>query len=228
VAGQDVPFALVKKAFVNGLLCLLMFGIPLFLGAGSLRFLNGWLFLGAFILPFLAVLLYFAFDNPDYFKKRVRGDEKERPQQVVMALLVLCALLMLLVSGLDYRFHWSSVPMQLVIASAVMMFAGFIMLFAVMKQNSFASRVIEVQRGQKVIDTGMYAVIRHPMYLAFTVIFGFAPLVLGSLYSLIPAAIIPCLISFRIKNEEAVLSKGLEGYDAYMKKIRYRLIPFVW
>lgn len=154
--------------------------------------------------------------------------EKEKSQDIYKILLTFVVIVVLLVSGFDYRYHWSTVPIVFVIIFTIAMICGIIMLFIVMKQNSYASRVIEIQEGQRLIDTRLYSVVRHPMYLAYSIIFCFSPLVLGSFYALIPTVFIPLLIAMRIKNEEKVLQKGLEGYDAYMQKVKYRLIPSVW
>jgi len=220
--------ALILRALLNCILVIIFFGLPLFLPAGTLRFWNAWLFLGLFDVCFLTILVYLALKNPEYAEKRFRGNETERPQRLVMGLLVTSALVMLVVAGFDYRFHWSSIPGVVVVAAAALIVAGFVMLFFVMSQNSYASRVVEIQEGQKVIDTGFYAIVRHPMYLAFTIIFCFAPVLLGSWYALIPAISIPVLLTFRIRNEEEVLLKGLKGYDAYVRKVKYRLVTFVW
>jgi len=219
---------LILRAVLNCVLIIIFFGLPLLLPAGTLRFWNAWLFLILFDACFLTILVYLASKNPEYAEKRFRGNETERPQRIVMRLLVASALLMLLVAGFDYRFHWSSVPVVVVGIAAALIVAGFVMLFFVMRQNSYASRVVEIQKNQEVIDSGMYSWVRHPMYLAFSVIFVLSPTVLGSWYSLIPAACIPTLLTFRISNEEKVLMAGLRGYDAYTRKVRYRLIPFVW
>jgi len=219
---------LILRTLLNCILVLIFFGLPLFLPSGTLRFWNAWLFLGLFDTCFFLILLYFVFKNPEYAAKRFKGYETEKPQRIVMSLLVSSALITLAVAGFDYRFHWSTVPVYLVFVFTIAMIAGFVMLFAVMKQNSYASRVIEIQEDQKVIDTGMYSIVRHPMYLAFSIIFCCWPFILGSLWSLMPAACIPFLITFRIRNEEEVLKTGLSGYEAYMQKVRYRLIPRVW
>ena len=219
---------LVIKAIVNCILVPIFFGLPIFLPAGSLRFLNAWLFLGLVFIFFLFISVYFALKNPVYLNKRLKYEEKEGPQKVIKYLLTLSALTMLVVSGFDYRFHWSAVPTLIVIIFTLVIIGGFIMLFIVMKQNSFASRVVEIQENQELIDTGLYSIVRHPMYLSFIIIFCFSPLVLGSFYSLIPVAFIPFLLTFRISNEEKVLMNGLKGFDLYMKKVKYRLIPFLW
>lgn len=219
---------LILRAILNGILAMVFFGVSLFLPAGTLAFWNAWVFLGLFVLSFLSILIYLALKNPEYAEKRFKANERERPQQVVMSLLVLSAIAMLVVTGFDYRLHWSSVPKGIVILSSILVLAAFVMLFFVMRQNSYASRVVEIQKNQEVIDSGLYSVVRHPMYLAFSVIFVLSPIVLGSWYSLIPAACIPILLTFRISNEEKVLMAGLKGYDAYVKKVRYRLIPFIW
>ncbi|MCU0373174.1 MAG: isoprenylcysteine carboxylmethyltransferase family protein [Ignavibacteria bacterium] len=129
---------------------------------------------------------------------------------------------------MDFRFHWSYVPLPVVLISTVIMMSGYLMFFIVMKQNTFASRVIEIQYEQKLIDTGLYSIIRHPMYLAGIILYGFTPLVLGSFYALIPMAFLPLLLIIRLQNEEKVLADGLKGYNEYMKKVKYRLLPFIW
>lgn len=228
------PDSLVKKfllsfrAILNGLLAFILFGIPLFLPAGTTRFPNAWLFLGIFIICYVSILMYFSFTNPHYAQTRYRAAESETAQKVAMGLLIASALLMLLVAGLDFRFQWSHVALLIVASFSVVMVLSLGMVFFVMKQNSYTSRVIEIQEDQELIDTGAYGVVRHPMYLAFTILFLSAPFVLGSWFAIFPALCIPFLLSVRIRNEEEVLRKGLRGYEEYTKKVRYRLIPFVW
>lgn len=224
----EVKLTLLMRAILNSILAFLFFGLPLFVPAGTIEFWNAWIFLGIFISCFLVILIYFALENPEYVKKRFKGEEKEKQQKIIMFLLIICTYIMLAISGFNYRYRWSTVPILFVAVCSLVVTGGFILLFIAMKQNRFSSRVIEIQEGQKVIDTGMYSIVRHPMYLAFSIIFCFSPIVLGSLYSLIPAACIPFLLTFRIRYEEAVLRNGLSGYDSYAKKVKYRLIPFVW
>jgi protein-S-isoprenylcysteine O-methyltransferase Ste14 len=226
--GPKQKLMIVARAILNGFLALVSFGLSLFLPAGTLGFRNAWLFLGIFVIGLVTVLVYFALTNSEYARKRLQANEQEKPQRIVMASLILAALAMLIVAGLDHRYRWSRVPVPLVVVAAVIMTASLVMVFIVMKQNAYASRVVEIQQHQKLIDTGTYSIVRHPMYLAFSILFCVSPIVLGSFFSLIPAACIPVLLTFRIRNEEQVLSKGLAGYDQYMKKVKYRLIPFVW
>jgi protein-S-isoprenylcysteine O-methyltransferase Ste14 len=145
-----------------------------------------------------------------------------------MAVLISSAIIMLVVSGLDYREHWSSMPLIVIVTSLILVIGGFILLFFVMKENSYGSRVVEIQEDQKLIDTGPHAIVRHPMYLAFLIIFVFSAIVLGSWYALIPTLCITILVTFRIRNEEKQLIAGLKGYDQYVRKVRYRLVPFTW
>lgn len=216
------------RMLLNVVLAITFFGLALFLPAGSFNYWNAWLFLGIFVIEFAAILTYFALTNPTYAEKRLQASEGEIAQRVVMVLLVLCALGMMLLAGFNYRYLWSFVPLWLVIVGAVLMSVGLLGVFLVMKQNSYASRVVEIQTDQKLIDSGMYSVVRHPMYSAFALMFCISPLVLGSYWSLIPAFCIAFLLTFRIRNEEEVLIKGLKGYKRYVKKVRYRLISFVW
>ncbi len=216
------------RAILNGILTVILFGIPLFLPAGTIKFPNAWLFLGIFIIGYVTILIYFSFTNPRYAQTRYRGAESETAQKVAMSLLIASALTMLVVAGLDFRFQWSYVPWIAVASFSLIMVLSLVMLFFVMKQNSYTSRVIEIQDHQELIDSGPYGIVRHPMYLAFTVLFLSAPFVLGSWFALFPALCIPFLLSMRIRNEEDVLRKGLCGYEEYTKKVPYRLIPFVW
>jgi protein-S-isoprenylcysteine O-methyltransferase Ste14 len=219
---------LTARAFLNGLLAILFFGLALFLPANTLKFLDGWIFLAVFIISMVLMLIYFSWTDPEYAKKRFAATEQETPQRIVMSLLVLSTLVMLALSGFNYRYQWSVIPIQLVMASALVMACAFVFLFIVMRENSYASRVVEIQKDQKLVDIGTYSLVRHPMYLAFSIIFCISPLVLGSLYSLIPAFCIPVLLTFRIRNEEKVLRNGLPGYESYMQKVKYRLVPLIW
>jgi protein-S-isoprenylcysteine O-methyltransferase Ste14 len=219
---------LALRGILNGFLTIVLFGIPLFPSASTLNFPNAWIFLGIFAISFAAILVYLSLTNPEYAMNRMKGEESETPQKIVMGLLVSSALLMLVIAGLDFRFRWSHVPNVVVVIASAIMAVTFILLFFVMKQNAYASRVIEIQENQKVISTGAYAIVRHPMYSVFVIMFLAVPFVLGSWFAIIPALSIPFLLSFRIRNEEEVLKKGLEGYEVYMKKTRFRLIPWLW
>jgi protein-S-isoprenylcysteine O-methyltransferase Ste14 len=210
------------------LLSLFYVALMIFIPAGSLKFWNGWLFMGALFIPMVFILIYLLVKEPELLTRRLKTKEKEKTQKAYQALSIIVCLIAFIVPGLDFRFNWSNVPLSIVLISTLIMMSGYLMFFIVMKQNTYASRVIEIQDEQKLVDTGLYSFIRHPMYLAGIFLFGFAPLVLGSYYALIPMVFIPILLIIRIKNEEKVLINGLKGYDEYMKKVKYRLLPFIW
>lgn len=216
------------RTVINTFLILIMFGLPLFLPAGSYHYWNAWLFIGSFALFYLAVMSYFSLRNHAFALARLQTQESERAQRIVMPLAVFSCLLSFVVAGFYFRLHWSRVPLPAVLLAFALVACGYILFFVVLMQNSYASRVVEIQSDQKVIDSGAYSIVRHPMYLAATIIIMPAPILLGSWYAVIPALVLPPLLSFRIRNEEQVLLTSLPGYDEYMKKVRYRLLPFVW
>ena len=220
--------SLIIRALAMYLFSLLFVVLVIFLPAGSLKFRNGWLFIGLLFTAMFIVLTWLLVKDPELLAKRLRTKEKEKPQKAYVILSMIVFLITFITPGLDYRFHWSYVPVPVVLISTFIMMAGYLIFFAVMRQNTYASRVIEIQEGQKLIDTGLYSLVRHPMYLGGSILFMSAPLVLGSWYALIAAAFIPILIIIRIMNEEKVLVNGLKGYSEYMKKVKYRLIPFIW
>lgn len=219
---------LLLSALVKFLCGLLLVGLVLFLPAGTLSYPNGWLFMGVLFVPMLTLGVVLFFKSPELLQKRLDNKEKEKAQKGVVAFSGLVFLAGFIVSALDFRFGWSNVPLPLVIAAAVVFLAGYGMYAEVMRENAYLSRTIEVQENQKVIDTGLYGIVRHPMYLATLLMFLPLSLILGSLWGLIPFAFYPAVIILRILNEEKILSAGLEGYDAYRGRVKYRLIPFVW
>jgi len=225
---SESKIPLIIRASLMYLLSFFFVVLLIFLPAGSLKFRNGWLFIGALFIPMLFILIYLLVKEPDLLAKRLKTKEKEKTQKAYQVLSIIVCLIAFIVPGLDFRYNWSYVPLSVVLISTLIMMSGYLMFFIVMKQNTYASRVIEIQNEQKLIDTGLYSFIRHPMYLAGTILFGFAPLVLGSFYALIPMAFIPVLLVIRIRNEEKVLIDGLKGYDQYMKNVKYRLLPFIW
>ena len=171
---------------------------------------------------------YLVLNDPELLVKRMQSKEKENQQKSYIVLSILSFGGSFLMCGLDFRFHWSGVPLWLVFTGLFFLVSGFVLFFFVMKQNRYASRVVEIQEHQKVIDTGLYSVVRHPMYLSVLIIYPALPFVLGSYYALIPMALIPYILVLRIRNEEQVLKAGLEGYEEYTKRVKYRLIPFIW
>jgi protein-S-isoprenylcysteine O-methyltransferase Ste14 len=216
------------KAFIRFLLGFLFISLLIFLPAGTLHFFNGWLFIAGLLLPMIFALIYLILKDPELLEKRINLKEKEEEQKKYVKLSVSLYVIAYIIPGLDYRFGWSEVPLWLVLVSLVLMLAGYAMFMIVMLQNRYASRVIEIQKEQKLIDTGLYSVVRHPMYLAATILYLASSLVLGSYYTLIPMAILPFLLGYRIIGEEKVLLKGLPGYEKYKEKTKYRMIPFIW
>lgn len=219
---------LLWAVFIRLVLGAIAIGVLLFAPAGSFGYWNAWLFMVALFVPMMFALAYFYRRDRSLLEKRLKVREKQTEQKTYVKLSLAWFLISFLVPGFDYRFGWSEVPMWLVWASVAVMVFGYALFMLVMVQNTFASRVIEIQENQRVIDTGLYSVVRHPMYMAATLMYMAWPLVLGSYYALIPMMLLPALLVYRIKNEEAVLRTGLDGYTEYAKRVRYRLIPFVW
>lgn len=202
--------------------------LVLFLPAGTMKYWNAWVFLGTLLVPMLFVFIYLLRKNPKLLEKRMKFREKEKEQKLFVKISTCMLLIGFLVPGFDYRFNWSIMPLWVVLIAVVVLLGGYFLFFQVVRQNSYASRVIEIQKEQKLIDKGLYSVVRHPMYLSTTVIYLAMPLVLGSFYALIPIVLFLAVMPIRILNEEKVLMKGLKGYKQYMKRVRYRMIPFVW
>ena len=207
---------------------LVLVGALLFLPAGSFAYTGGWLFIALLFIPMIILGVVLFVKAPELLQKRLGAKEKENTQKGVVALSGLLFLVGFVIAGLDYRFEWSHVPMWLVIVSSVILLISYALYAEVMRENAYLSRTIEVQEGQKVVDTGLYGIVRHPMYAVTIWLFLSIPLVLGSFWSLLCFAPYPIVIIIRILNEEKVLTAELDGYADYKKKVKYRLIPFVW
>ena len=206
----------------------ILIGALLFLPAWTLNYVGAWIFLGVLFVPMLTVGAVLLIKSPELLQKRLSSKENEKTQKGVVALSGLMFPIGFVLSALDFRFGWSRVSTWLVIVSAIVFLIGYGLYAEVLRENAYLSRTVEIQEGQKVISTGLYGVVRHPMYLATLLMFLPMPLILGSFWGLIPFAIYPCVIVARIMNEEKVLTAGLEGYAEYKTKVKYRLIPFVW
>lgn len=211
---------------VTGLLCL---GAVLFLPAGTLHYPGAWLLIAILFIPmvFLGVILYVK--APELLKKRLNSKEENKDQKTIIALSSALFAAMFVLAGLDFRFGWSHLPTWMVIAAAVIFLIGYGLYAEVMRENAYLSRTVEVQEGQTVIDTGLYGVVRNPMYFATVLLFLAMPLVLGSLcaFLLMLAGYFP-IIAWRIRDEEKTLAEGLPGYRDYMAKVKYRLFPLIW
>jgi protein-S-isoprenylcysteine O-methyltransferase Ste14 len=219
---------ILAKAIIRLAAAFVFISLLIFIPAGTVRFFNGWLFIAGLILPMTFALTYLFFKDPELLKKWINLNEREKEQKKYVKLSIVLFVIAFVIPGLDFRFGWSAVPLWLVIAALVLMITGYILFIAVMLQNRYASRVIEIQTGQLLIDSGLYSIVRHPMYMAATILYLSSCLVLGSYYALIAMALIPILLGYRIINEEKILLRGLNGYDSYMKKVKYRMIPFIW
>jgi protein-S-isoprenylcysteine O-methyltransferase Ste14 len=211
----------------------LLIGIPallliLFLPAGTFAFWEAWIYLTILLIPMSLVMFYFLKKAPELLARRMKLKEKEVEQKLIIKLAFIPFLLAFILPGIDKRFGWSNVPITLIVVAEILVFIGYILLFLVLKENQFASRVIEVEKGQKVIQSGPYRLVRHPLYMGSILMFVASPLALGSYWAIIPAIFIIPIYIARILNEESVLTKELEGYSEYKLKTRYRLIPGIW
>lgn len=220
------------KLLINALakfLCgLLMVGLLIFLPAGTLAYANGWLLICVLFVPMLVAGFVMYFKSPAFLAKRLDAKEKQATQKGVVALSGLMFVGGFVVAGLDYRFGWSTVPDWAVVTATVLFLIAYALYAEVMRENAYLSRTIKVEAGQKVVDTGLYGIVRHPMYAATVLLFLMIPLILGSWYALIAFAFYPAAIVVRLKDEEALLTRELPGYAEYQKKVKYRILPFIW
>lgn len=207
---------------------LLLVGLLIFLPAGTFCYTYGWLLIGLLFTPMLIAGFVMLAKSPDFLAKRLDVREKQGTQKGVVALSGLMFIAGFVVAGLDFRFSWSTVPTWVIIAASVLFLAAYALYAEVMRENAYLSRTVKVEEGQNVVDTGLYGVVRHPMYAVTILLFLMIPLVLGSWYALIVFAFYPAIIIVRLKDEEELLIKELAGYVEYKKKVKYRIIPFVW
>ena len=221
-----------KKLFISAivkfLLGVVLVGVLVFLPAGTLSFTGGWLFMGILFVPMFIAGIVMMVKNPYLLEKRLDAKEEEAEQSLVVKLSGLMFLAGFIVAGLDYRFGWLPLPKMVNIVAAVLFLIAYALYAEVLRENTYLSRTIEVQEDQKVIDTGLYGIVRHPMYSATLLLFLSMPLVLGSLYAFIIFLAYPLIIVKRLKAEEEFLERELKGYKEYKQKVKYRLIPFIW
>ena len=206
----------------------LLVGLLLFWPAGTLSYGKGWLLMGLLFGPMLIAGFVMLFKTPAFLEKRLDAKEKQSAQKGVLAFSGLMFIAGFVVAGLDYRFGWSRMPLWVTLAAGVLFLLAYGLYAEVMRENAYLSRVIKVEEGQKVVDTGLYGIVRHPMYMATLLLFLVMPVVLGSWYALIPFGFYPAIIIVRLKDEEDLLTRELPGYESYKQKVRYRLLPFIW
>ena len=216
------------QAILKFLLGVLLVGVLIFLPAGSFSFLGGWLLMGILFIPMFIAGIVMMIKNPDLLKSRLNAKEKQKDQDLVIKLSGIMFLAGFIVAGLGFRFGWFILPKGVSIGASIVFLVAYVLYAEVLRENTYLSRTIEVQENQRVIDTGLYAVVRHPMYCVTLLLFLSMPIVLGSVYSFIIFLAYPFIIAKRIQGEESFLEKELPGYAEYKRKVKYRLIPFVW
>ena len=216
------------NALIKFLIGLLLVGLLIFLPAGTLAYPGGLLFLCLLFVPMLLMGIVMLARARDLLAKRLDAKEKQAAQKGVQSLAGLVFMAGFVLAGLDFRFGWSDMPLPVVIAASVIFLIGYGLYAEVMRENAYLSRTVKVEEGQTVISTGLYGIVRHPMYLASVLMFLSIPLVMGSWYALIPFAFYPLLMVVRILDEEKLLTAELSGYEEYKRKVKYRMIPFIW
>ena len=219
---------LFSEAIMKVLLGILIIGLLLFLPAGTINYWNGWLLIGILFVPMFIAGIVMMIKSPELLKKRLNVKEKQGEQKQVVLFSGIMFVAGFIVAGLNYRYGWIMIPNILVIISSVIFVLSYILYAEVLRENKYLSRTIEVQENQKVIDSGLYGIVRHPMYMATIFLFLSMPLILGSIYSFAIFLLYPIIIAKRIKNEEEVLEKDLNGYREYKEKVKYKVIPFIW
>ncbi len=220
------------KLFISAMLKfslgVILVGALIFLPAGTLGFLGGWLLMGILFVPMFGAGIVMMIKNPYLLSSRLDAKEKEREQSIVVKLSGLMFILGFVLAGLDFRFGWIKLPFTVNIVAAVVFIISYLIYAEVLRENTYLSRTIKVVEGQKVVSTGLYGIVRHPMYFATVLLFMSMPLVLGSLVSFVVFLAYPFIIAARIKNEEEVLVRELDGYEEYRKRVKYRMLPFIW
>ena len=216
------------QAIIKFTLGVILIGALIFLPAGTFQYPGAWLFMGILFIPMFIAGIVMMIKNPELLKKRLNAKEKQSEQNLVIKLSGLMFVVGFIVAGLDFRFGWIVLPDWVPVIAAVLFLLSYMLYAEVLRENTYLSRTIEVQENQKVVDTGLYGIVRHPMYSATIILFLSMPLVLGSVISFVIFLVYPVIIAMRIKNEEQVLEEGLDGYREYKEKVKWRLIPFVW
>jgi len=216
------------SALAKFVLGVILVGILVFVPAGTIHFFNGWLLMAVLFVPMFLVGIMMLFKNPKLLQERLDAKEKQKEQNIVVKLSGLMFIMGFVVAGLNYRLGWHAPPKSVVIVATVIFVLAYIMYGEVLRENTYLSRTIKVQENQKVIDTGLYGIVRHPMYSATLLLFLAMPLVLGSVYAFAIFLAYPFIIAKRIKGEEEYLTTHLDGYEAYKEKVKYRLLPFIW
>ena len=216
------------QAIIKFLLGVLIIGILLFIPAGTIEYWNAWLLMGLLFIPMFIVGIIMMIKNPDLLRKRLNAKENEKTQKIVIAISGIMFILGFVCAGLNFRYSWITLPNIVIIISSIVFVIAYILYGEVLRENAYLSRTIEVQKNQKVIDTGLYGIVRHPMYAVTILLFLSIPLILGSIISFFVFLIYPIIIAKRIKNEEEVLEKNLKGYKEYKNKVKYKMIPFIW
>ena len=221
-----------KKLFIEAIakfsLGVLLLGLLIFLPAGTISYVNGWIFMGLLFIPMFIAGIIMMVKNPKLLEERLNAKEKEKEQSLVVKLSGLMCLAMFVVAGLDYRYKWLVVDEWVTYVAIGLFIFAYILYAEVLRENTYLSRTIKVSDEQKVVDTGLYGVVRHPMYTATIILFLAMPLILGSLIAFFIMLVYPFIIAFRAINEEKFLIKELSGYEEYTKKVKYRFIPFIW
>lgn len=219
---------LLCNALIKVTLGILLVGAMIFLPAGTLAFAKGWLLMALLFIPMMVAGFVMLFKSPELLKKRLDAKEKQGEQKLVVGISGLMFIAGFAVAGFDYRFSWSKMPIAVTVVASVLFLVAYALYAEVLRENAYLSRTVKVEEGQTVINTGLYGIVRHPMYAATILLFLMMPLVLGSWYAAIIFLAYPVLIVVRLRGEEKLLLKALPGYAQYRKKVKYRIIPFVW
>ena len=216
------------EAIIKFLLGVLLVGVLIFLPAGSLSYINGWILMGVLFIPMFIAGIVMMIKNPALLRSRLDAKEKQSDQSLIVKLSGLMFIAGFVIAGLGYRFGWFMLPKPFMIIGTVIFLISYVLYAEVLRENTYLSRTIEVQEGQEVVDSGLYGIVRHPMYSATVFLFLSIPLILGSIYAFIIFLVYPFIIAKRLLGEEAFLEKELDGYKEYKSKVRWRLIPFIW
>lgn len=223
-----MTFKLFFEAIIKFLLGIILVGLLIFIPAGTINYLKGWIFMTVLFIPiFIAGIIMMIF-NPRLLASRLNAKEKQKEQSIVIKLSGLMFIIGFIIAGLDYRFNWFKLPLVVTYIASLVFIIGYVIFAEVLRENTYLSRTIKVDKDQQVIDKGLYGIIRHPMYFATILLFLSMPLILGSIFSFIIFLMYIPLIAIRVINEEKVLEKELNGYTEYKKKVKYRIIPFIW